>query len=51
MGGKGSAITWASARGIGTGDYVHVTGKGLEMLGNGLADALLSSYDAWKSGR
>ena len=51
MGGKGSAITWASARGIGTGDYVHVTAKGLELLGNALADSLLSSYDSWKAGK
>ncbi len=51
MGGAGSALTWARARGVGTGDYVHVTAKGLDILGNLAADALLGEYDAWAGGR
>ncbi len=51
MGGAGSALTWARTRGIGTGDYVHVTPAGLELLGNLLGDALLADYDAWAAGR
>lgn len=51
MGGAGSALTWGRTRGIGTGDYVHVTPAGLEVLGNLLADALLADYDAWAAGR
>lgn len=51
MGGAGSALTWGRARGLGTGDYVHVTPAGLERLGGLLADALLSDYDAWAAGR
>ncbi len=46
MGGKGSALTWANARGLGTGDHVHLTGAGLERIGTALADALLAGYDA-----
>ncbi len=44
MGGKGSALIWANARGLGTGDYVHLTGAGLEKIGGALADALLQAY-------
>jgi hypothetical protein len=51
MGGAGSALTWGRARGLGTGDFVHVTPAGLERLGGLLADALLSDYDAWSAGR
>ena len=51
MGGAGSALTWGHARGIGTGDRVHVTGYGLELLGQTLADALLADYDAWAAGK
>lgn len=46
MGGKGSAVTWANARGLGTGDYVHLSPAGLERIGGALADALLAAYDA-----
>lgn len=49
MGGAGSALTWARARGIGTGDLVHVTGYGLQILGDLLADALLADYDRWRA--
>lgn len=47
MGGEGSALTWATRRGIGTGDYVHVTKAGLTLLGDALSDALLAAYDDW----
>ena len=47
MGGKDSAARWGRARGIGTGDYVHVTAAGLDILGNLLSDALLTGFDAW----
>lgn len=50
MGGKGSAVTWANARGLGTGDYVHLSGAGLERIANALADALLGAYDAAQAG-
>ena len=42
---------WGAAGGIGTGDYVHVTSKAQEILGNLLSDALLADYDAWKASR
>lgn len=51
MGGEGSALTWGRARGIGTGDFVHVTPAGLERLGGLLSDALLVDFDAWSAGR
>jgi hypothetical protein len=50
MGGAGSALTWGRTRGIGAGDYVHLTPAGLERLGGLLADALLADFDAWSAG-
>lgn len=50
MGGAGSALRWAHLRGIGTGDLVHVTPKGLDLLGGLLADELLAEYDGWAAG-
>ncbi len=49
MGGAGSALRWAHLRGIGTGDLVHVTPHGLELLGGLLADELLAEYDDWSA--
>jgi hypothetical protein len=49
MGGAGSALTWGHTRGIGTGDLVHVTPAGLDLLGNLLSDAILADYDAWRA--
>jgi hypothetical protein len=49
MGGQGSALKW-SASSLGTGDLVHVSGKGQALIGNLLSDALLQRYDAWSSG-
>jgi hypothetical protein len=51
MGGEGSAAKWGNTAGIGTGDYVHVTGYGLSIVGNLLADALLGAYGEWEAGR
>jgi lysophospholipase L1-like esterase len=48
MGGPGSALQWAHTRGMGTGDLVHLTGAGLAMLGEMLADALIADYERWK---
>jgi hypothetical protein len=31
-------------------DYVHLSPTGLAVVGNQLADALLSAYDDWKQG-
>jgi len=45
MGGEGAAVTWGRTRGVGTGDFVHVTGAALDLLGGALADALLQAYD------
>ena len=33
MGGPGSAVTWGRMRGIGAGDFVHVTPRAQEILG------------------
>jgi lysophospholipase L1-like esterase len=47
MGGEGASLTWAGHGAYGTGDYVHLTGRGLAVIGNLLADAILADYDAW----
>lgn len=46
MGGKDSAVVWGRTRGLGTGDYVHLSGRAHERIGGRLADALLAAYDA-----
>jgi lysophospholipase L1-like esterase len=51
MGGEGSALRWASNSAYGTGDLVHLTSRGLDVIGNLLADAILADYDAWAAGR
>lgn len=48
MGGEGSSLVWARTRGMGTGDLVHVTPRGLDRLGGLLSDAILAAYDAWR---
>jgi len=50
MGGKGSALRWGATPGLGTGDYVHVTGRAQAILGDLLADAILADFDAWSAG-
>ncbi len=50
MGGEGSALTWGRTRGLGAGDFVHVTAKAQDILGNRLSDALLTAYDEWSGG-
>ncbi len=51
MGGAGAALRWSGTAGVGTGDLVHLTGRGLDIIGNLLADAILADYDAWAAGR
>ena len=51
MGGEGSSLRWATSGGLGTGDLVHLTGRGLEVIGNLLADAILADYAAWEVGK
>lgn len=51
MGGTGSALRWASSGGLGAGDLVHLTGAGLDIIGNLLSDAILNDYDLWASGK
>ncbi|MDP2310250.1 MAG: GDSL-type esterase/lipase family protein [Pseudomonadota bacterium] len=46
MGGAGSAVAWAKTS-LGSGDLVHLSPKGLEVIGDHLADAILGGYDAW----
>jgi lysophospholipase L1-like esterase len=46
MGGEGSALVWGRTRGLGTGDYVHLSGRAHERIGDRLAEALLQAYDA-----
>lgn len=47
MGGAGSAVKWSATRGIGTGDLVHLTPRGLEGIAERLVEALLADYEAW----
>ncbi|MFN7145727.1 MAG: GDSL-type esterase/lipase family protein, partial [Myxococcota bacterium] len=50
MGGEGAALRWSATAGLGTGDLVHLTSRGLDVIGNLLADAILAEYDAWATG-
>jgi hypothetical protein len=50
MGGAGSALAWARTS-LGSGDLVHLSPRGLEVIGNHLSDAILGDYDAWAAGR
>ncbi|MDP2313312.1 MAG: GDSL-type esterase/lipase family protein [Pseudomonadota bacterium] len=50
MGGAGSALAWSNTS-LGSGDLVHLSPRGLEVVGNHLADAILADYDAWAAGR
>lgn len=50
MGGKGASVTWASYPGLATGDLVHLTSRGLEVIGGRLADALMEAYGGWGGG-
>lgn len=47
MGGAGSALTWATSGAMATGDLVHLTQRGVGVIGDLLADALLRDYDRW----
>lgn len=46
MGGEGSALVWGRTRGLGTGDYVHLSGRAHERIAERLVEALLVAYDA-----
>lgn len=46
MGGAGGMARWVQ-RGLGSSDYMHPSPRGAELLGNLLADELLTRYDAW----
>ncbi|MES2644326.1 MAG: GDSL-type esterase/lipase family protein [Myxococcota bacterium] len=50
MGGAGSALTWSKTS-LGSGDLVHLSPRGLDVIGNHLADAIVGGYDAWVAGR
>jgi lysophospholipase L1-like esterase len=50
MGGEGSMARWMRARPqLGGGDLTHPTPLGAEVLGAMLGDAIVASYDAWRS--
>lgn len=51
MGGRGAAVTWANHGGLATGDLVHLSGRGLELIGDRMADALLAGFEAWEGAR
>lgn len=48
MGGSGSIVKWASYKyPLAWADLIHLSGAGLEIIGNLLSDAILQDYDAW----
>ena len=47
MGGVGSALAWTASPGLSTGDLVHLTTRGVDVIGGLLADAILQDYDGW----
>lgn len=49
MGGAGSAVAWSQTS-YGSGDLVHLSPKGLAVIGDHLADAILGGYAAWAAG-
>lgn len=48
MGGKSSAAKWGK-KGLLAGDYTHPTKKGGAAIADGLFDALMAGFDAWKA--
>lgn len=51
MGGSGSIVRWAALHPpLAWTDYVHLSPRGLALIGDQLADALLGAYDDWKRG-
>lgn len=47
MGGSGAAIKW-NRRGLLGSDFAHMSGKGSAQVADGLADALIAGYKAYK---
>lgn len=48
MGGPGAILRWSTgARPMAWADLVHLTRPGLDLVGDLLADAILSGYDGW----
>ena len=50
MGGKGSMKQWVTA-GLAQGDFVHLTGAGYRLLGEGLSQLLLQDYAVYQTVR
>ncbi len=51
MGGQNSIVRWSSYKSpLAWSDLVHLSGAGLDIIGNLLSDALLANYDAWLAG-
>lgn len=48
MGGKGSLKRWIKAR-LMLGDLIHPRSRGSDLLGEMMAEALMRSYDEWKT--
>jgi lysophospholipase L1-like esterase len=50
MGGSGSIVRWASYKSpLAWADLLHLSGTGLEIIGNLLSDAIQQDYDAWRN--
>lgn len=47
MGGSGASIKWRKRGLVGT-DFAHLSGRGTAMVADGLADALVAGYKAYK---
>ena len=47
QGGSGASIRWRKRGWVGT-DFAHLSGKGTAMVADGLADALVAGYKAYK---
>lgn len=48
MGGSGAIVKWSSYKyPLAWTDLIHLSGAGLEIIGNLLSDAMLQDYDAW----
>ncbi len=51
MGGQNSIVKWSSYKSpLAWSDLVHLSGAGLDIIGNLLSDAMLANYDAWLAG-
>ena len=51
MGGSGSIVRWASYKSpLAWADLLHLSGAGLEIIGNLLSDAIIADYQSWVAG-